>query len=81
SGRGARGRGWGGAARRGGGTRLCSCSVSRYCLAHAVCPVLAVPPSPLEAELTSAHRRNLWHLRLDTRRLAEQAGKTVRPDA
>nr|WP_168531480.1 universal stress protein [Streptomyces sp. RPA4-2]QIY65834.1 universal stress protein [Streptomyces sp. RPA4-2] len=61
--------------------RLCSCSVSRYCLAHAVCPVLAVPPSPLEAELTSAHRRNLWRLRLDTRRLAETAEETVPPDA
>ncbi|MET8954186.1 universal stress protein [Streptomyces sp. NPDC004393] len=41
-------------------------SVSRYCLAHASCPVLAVPPSPLEAALTAAHRRNSWRLRLDT---------------
>ncbi len=55
--------------------------MSRYCLAHAVCPVLAVPPSPLEAELTSAHRRNLWRLRLDTRRLAAPAEETVPPDA
>lgn len=28
-------------------------SVTRYCLAHATCPVLAVPPNPLEAELTA----------------------------
>lgn len=70
-----------GAGRRSGWHRLCSCSVSRYCLAHAVCPVLAVPPSPLEAELTTAHRRNLWRLRLDTRRLAEAAEKTTAPDA
>ncbi|WP_405486575.1 universal stress protein [Streptomyces sp. NBC_00096] len=45
-------------------------SVARYCLAHAPCPVLVVPPSPLEAELDAAHRRNLWHLPLDTRELA-----------
>lgn len=70
-----------GAGRRSSWHRLCSCSVSRYCLAHAVCPVLAVPPSPLEAELTGAHRRNLWRLRLDTRRLAETAEETVPPDA
>ncbi|MEU4165531.1 universal stress protein [Streptomyces sp. NPDC026665] len=41
-------------------------SVGRHCLAHAVCPVLAVPPSPLEAALTTAHRRNTLRLRLDT---------------
>ncbi|GGW25676.1 universal stress protein [Streptomyces alanosinicus] len=41
-------------------------SVSRYCLAHATCPVLAVPPSPLQAELTAVHRRNAWRLRLNS---------------
>ncbi|WP_328537650.1 universal stress protein [Streptomyces sp. NBC_00344] len=46
-------------------------SVARYCLSHAHCPVLTVPPSPLEAELTAAHRRNVWRIRLDTRELAE----------
>ncbi|MFI0143045.1 universal stress protein [Streptomyces globisporus] len=30
-------------------------SVTRYCLAHARCPVLAVPPNPLEAELAALH--------------------------
>ncbi len=44
-------------------------SVSRYCLAHATCPVLAVPPSPLEAGLRAVHRRNVLGLRLDTRRM------------
>ncbi|OIJ90227.1 universal stress protein [Streptomyces monashensis] len=39
-------------------------SVSRYCLAHATCPVLAVPPSPLEAELAAVRRRNTWGLPL-----------------
>lgn len=70
-----------GAGRRGGWHRLCSCSVSRYCLAHAVCPVLAVPPSPLEADLSSVHRRNLWRLRLDTRHLERPSGRTATPDA
>ncbi|WP_432148616.1 universal stress protein [Streptomyces sp. bgisy029] len=31
-------------------------SVTRYCVAHATCPVLAVPPNPLEAELAAIHR-------------------------
>jgi nucleotide-binding universal stress UspA family protein len=36
-----------GAGRRGWPRRVLSCRVSRYCVAHADCPVLAVPPSPL----------------------------------
>ncbi|MFB7510196.1 universal stress protein [Streptomyces broussonetiae] len=55
-------------------------SVSRYCLAHATCPVLAVPPSPLESALASVHRRNVWRLRLDTGRLAREF-ETVPPEA
>lgn len=55
-------------------------SVSRYCLAHSTCPVLAVPPSPLEAELAAAHRRNAWRLRLDTGHV-EKEFETVPPDA
>lgn len=46
-------------------------SVARYCLAHAPCPVLTVPPSPLHADLATAHRRNAWRIPLDTRELAE----------
>ncbi|MFF8732476.1 universal stress protein [Streptomyces sp. NPDC015171] len=57
-----------GAGRR-GLQRAFSGRVSRQCLAHAVCPVLAVPPSPLQSELLSVHRRNTWHLRIDTREL------------
>ncbi|MEB8338873.1 universal stress protein [Streptomyces endophyticus] len=49
-------------------------SVSRYCVAHAVCPVLTVPPPPLEADLALAHRRNVWRLRLDTRHFARETG-------
>ncbi|MEU8687673.1 universal stress protein [Streptomyces sp. NPDC048665] len=44
--------------RRGRVHRALSPSVGRYCLAHAPCPVLAVPPSPLHAALASTHRRN-----------------------
>ncbi|MEV7366195.1 universal stress protein [Streptomyces sp. NPDC091299] len=55
-----------GAGRRSLWHRACSRSVSRYCLTHAACPVFAVPPSPLEAELAAAHRRNVLGLGLDT---------------
>jgi nucleotide-binding universal stress UspA family protein len=36
-----------GAGRRGALGRMCGAAVSRYCLAHAQCPVLAVPPATL----------------------------------
>ncbi|MFG2488649.1 MULTISPECIES: universal stress protein [Streptomyces] len=49
--------------------RLVRPSVARYCLAHATCPVLAVPPSPLQAELDAVHRRNVWRIPLDPREL------------
>ncbi|MEJ8646137.1 universal stress protein [Streptomyces sp. MS1.HAVA.3] len=49
--------------------RLVRPSVARYCLAHAACPVLVVPPSPLQAELQSVHRRNVWRIPLDPREL------------
>lgn len=50
--------------------RLVRPSVARYCLVHAACPVLVVPPSPLQAELDAAHRRNFWRIPLDPRELA-----------
>ena len=40
-----------GAGRRGALARVISGKVSRYCLAHAHCPVLAVPPPALAEEL------------------------------
>ncbi|MFG2954175.1 universal stress protein [Streptomyces sp. NPDC048291] len=58
-----------GAGRR-GWHRAFSGRVARYCLSHAHCPVLAVPPSPLEEALAAAHRRNSWHLPLDSRQLS-----------
>ncbi|MEU1304111.1 universal stress protein [Streptomyces shenzhenensis] len=54
-------------------------SVGRHCLAHAGCPVLAVPPSPLESALAAVHRRNAWRLRLDTRHLQREF-EAVPPD-
>ncbi|MFH8341730.1 universal stress protein [Streptomyces sp. AM6-12] len=57
-----------GTGRRGLPRAFCG-RVRRYCLAHADCPVLAVPPSPLESQLLAVHRRNAWHLPLDTRGL------------
>jgi len=69
-----------GAGRRGQLHRLLSPSVSRYCVAHAACPVLAVPPSPLEADWKAAHRRNALRLPLDTRHLTDETRATVRPE-
>jgi nucleotide-binding universal stress UspA family protein len=50
-----------GTGRRAGFGRMMRRSVSRYCLAHARCPVLAVPPSALMDEMGRGLRS--WHLR------------------
>jgi nucleotide-binding universal stress UspA family protein len=50
-----------GAGRRGRVARLVWSGVSRYCLAHARCPVLAIPPSDLAGELR--HVRLAWAFR------------------
>ena len=47
-----------GAGRRGALARMAFPKVSRYCLAHAQCPVLAIPPPALAREL--AHGRLAW---------------------
>lgn len=47
-----------GAGRRGTLARMACSGVSRYCLAHARCPVLAIPPPALAREL--AHGRFAW---------------------
>lgn len=44
-------------------------SVARYCVAHADCPVLAVPPSPLVSDLAAVQRRIGLHLPVDAREL------------
>ena len=55
-------------------------SVGRYCLTHAGCPVLVLPPSPLQPALAAAHRRNAWRLRLDTGRMEREFAR-LPPDA
>jgi nucleotide-binding universal stress UspA family protein len=50
-----------GTGRRAGFGRVLHRSVSRYCLAHARCPVLAVPPSALMDEMS--HPLRSWQLR------------------
>ncbi|MCX5402947.1 universal stress protein [Streptomyces sp. NBC_00335] len=48
-------------------------SVTRYCLAHAPCPVLAVPPGPLRADLDAVRRRIVWRRPLDAGDLVRRA--------
>jgi len=50
-----------GAGRRGALRRRLSRRVSRYCLAHATCPVLVVPPSKLAQEME--HPVHAWMVR------------------
>lgn len=54
-----------GAGRRSRLGRILHASVSRYCLAHAVCPVVAVPPSPLDREVSRLGLRT-WAMRRRT---------------
>ncbi|TKA01703.1 universal stress protein [Actinacidiphila oryziradicis] len=67
-----------GAGQRGLLRRALRRSTSRYCLAHATCPVLAVPPSPLQRDLATVHRRNTWWLPLHPRRLGEDTPQLPR---
>jgi nucleotide-binding universal stress UspA family protein len=50
-----------GAGRHGALRRLLGCRVSRYCLGHACCPLIAVPPSPLAEDLHGLHGWVLRH--------------------
>ena len=50
-----------GAGRRGILSRLLGSRVSKYCLAHARCPLVAVPPSQLAGELHGLHGWVLRH--------------------
>src|SRR5215813_8412038 len=47
-----------GGGRRGALARMIFSKVTRYCVAHAQCPVLAIPPPALAREL--AHSRLAW---------------------
>jgi len=50
-----------GAGRRGALGRMCYARVSRYCLAHAQCPVVAVPPAVLAQQ--AGHGLHGWPFR------------------
>ncbi len=51
-----------GAGRRGALARMAFARVSRYCLAHAQCPVLAIPPPALARELAPGRLAwAFWH--------------------
>ncbi len=58
-----------GTGRHGSVSRLAGGSVGRYCLAHARCPVLAVPPATLE--LAAGHGLRRWAFRRREPRLSE----------
>jgi hypothetical protein len=59
-----------GTGRRGFLPRLLRRSVGRYVLAHAKCPVLAVPPSELMDEIGGGRRG--WRLRRRAHSIAHQ---------
>jgi len=65
-----------GAGRRGRLARLAFSRVSRYCLAHARCPVIAIPPPALAREL--GHGRLawvFWHRPLTPEQILRDQGK------
>lgn len=64
-----------GTGRHGAVRRLLACNVSRYCLAHAACPVMAVPPSELAV---ATHGLHGWFFR--HRVHPEDAGLPPRAD-
>jgi nucleotide-binding universal stress UspA family protein len=49
-----------GAGRHGALRRLLASKVSRYCLGHAVCPMIAVPPAKLADQVQGVHGWMLW---------------------
>jgi len=68
-----------GAGRRGALGRLVCSKVSRYCLARAQCPVLAVPPPALARELS--HGRLGWAFRRRSMTPEQVLGDQGRPAA
>jgi len=65
-----------GAGRRGALARMAYARVNRYCVAHAQCPVLAVPPSALARELGHGPlTRVIWHRSLTTERILRDQGR------
>jgi nucleotide-binding universal stress UspA family protein len=67
-----------GAGRRGVLARVISGRVSRYCLAHARCPVLAVPPPALAQEFGHGlHAWLFWHRPLTPDQILRDRGKAA----
>jgi nucleotide-binding universal stress UspA family protein len=59
-----------GAGRRGALPRIARCQVSRYCVAHARCPVILVPPPELAREIgRSPLARQFWRKTLTPERI------------
>ena len=67
-----------GAGSRGVLARIVSGQVSRYCLAHAQCPVLAIPPPALAREVSPGLLRwAFWHRPLTPDQVLRDRGKAV----
>jgi nucleotide-binding universal stress UspA family protein len=68
-----------GAGRRGPLVRIFGCGICRYCVAHATCPVITVPPSPLERASRGLRGWMLRHRGLDARELTcpQDAGPAI----
>ena len=67
-----------GAGRRGALARMVCARVSRYCVAHAQCPVFTVPPSALARELGHGPlARVLWHRSLTTEQILRDQGRSA----
>lgn len=65
-----------GAGRRGALARMAFSNVSRYCIAHAQCPVLAIPPPALARELGHRRRaRMFWHRPLTAEQVLRDLGR------
>jgi nucleotide-binding universal stress UspA family protein len=71
-----------GAGRRGALTRIMGGRVSRYCLAHARCPILTVPPPPLARETRRAALAGaFWHRTLTADQISPDNGQPHNPPA
>jgi nucleotide-binding universal stress UspA family protein len=65
-----------GAGRRGALARTVSCRVSRYCVAHAQCPVLSIPPAALAQEVRHGpHAWAFWHRALTPARVLQDQAR------
>jgi nucleotide-binding universal stress UspA family protein len=67
-----------GAGRRGRIRHALHARTARYCLSSAVCPVIAVPPPPLQAELPAQWRRRISADRLIDKLAHSHTGSDAR---